>query len=54
LPSDRNGEPAENGVTGHQTPMVSTNVSNVCRWSLRTSTDWRTGGRRSAVTVPGT
>src|SRR5579872_3566415 len=35
-------------------PMVSTNVSKVCRWSLRTSTDCRTGGRRSAVTVAGT
>src|SRR6266581_4764359 len=43
--------PAENGWTGHQAPIVRTKVSNVWSASLRTSTDWRIGGRRNAVTA---
>src|SRR6516165_6902798 len=43
--------PAEKGCTGHQMPIVRTNVSNVCRSGARTSTDCRTGGRRSGVTT---
>src|SRR6266516_3309569 len=43
--------PAENGWTGHQTPIVRTKVSNVCVALLRTRTDWRIGGRASAVTA---
>lgn len=33
--------------------MVATNVSNVCRGSLRTMVDWRTGGRRKAAARSG-
>src|SRR3984893_12632716 len=43
--------PAENGSTGHQMPIVRTNVSKVCRTSLRTVVDCRTGGRRRVVTA---
>src|SRR6266851_1790316 len=43
--------PAENGSTGHQMPIVRTNVSKVCRTSLRTMVDCRTGGRRKVVTA---
>src|ERR1022692_3711600 len=43
--------PAENGSAGPQVPIVRTNVSNVCRTSLRTRVDCRTGGRRRAVTA---
>jgi hypothetical protein len=43
--------PAENGSTGHQMPIVRTNVSKVCRTSLRTMVDCRTGGRRRVVTA---
>jgi hypothetical protein len=45
--------PAEKGMAGHQAPIVRTNVSNVCSGSLRTVVDWRTGGRRKAVTRSG-
>src|SRR5690348_1979713 len=43
--------PAENGCTGHHAPIVATKVSNVCCTLARSRVDWRTAGRRNAVTT---